>query len=88
MGDVADKRDDDTIGDLLIGLLYVVAVGVQVFVVVDELTSGALSDEVQRRWRTVTAEAREARRIERELRDMLPEVQYQAWQITKDAAPS
>lgn len=66
---------------LVVGLLYVVGVGVQVFIVVDELTDGRLSDDLATWWRTVTARAREARRIDELVREQTPWVLWDAHQI-------
>lgn len=77
--------DDDRGGDrvdlvygAIVGVLYALAVGVQVYLVVDEVTGGALSDDVRARWRRLTASWHERRRIDREVREGAPHVVWAA----------
>lgn len=76
-----DERETDNVYGVIIGVLYVVAVGVQVYVVVDELTHGALSDDVKARWGRLVARWTERRRIDTEVRNAAPWVLWEAHEI-------
>lgn len=80
-------RDDApavTVYGVVIGLLYVLAVGVQVFVVVDEVTGGRLSTDVTARWRTLTARVAERRRLERTVAEQWPWVLWDAHEALEE----
>lgn len=85
MGTVNEDREGDTVYGIVIGVLYVLAVGVQVFVVVDEVTHGALSDDLKARWGLLKARIQRARRIDAEVRRDAPWVLWEAVQALEDA---
>lgn len=76
----------DVIYGVVVGTLYVLAVGVQVFLVVDEVTHGALSTQVGTWWREWTAQLRERRRVAAEFRIHRPWVLWDALEATVEAA--
>lgn len=71
----------DTIYGVVVGLLYVVAVGVQVFLIVDDLTHGALSDDLGVWWRHSTARWRHHRHLDAMVRADFPYVLWAAHEI-------
>lgn len=75
----------DLVYGAVVGTLYILAVGVQVFLVVDEVTHGALSAQVGAWWREVTAQWRERRRIETVFRAQAPWVVWDAVQLVDEA---
>lgn len=89
MGTVTDQRDTgtesttdgvDAVYGVIVGVLYVLAVGVQVYLVVDEVTDGALSADVKARWSRLRARWTQARRIDAEMREAAPWVLWEAYQ--------
>lgn len=78
----------DLIYGAIVGTLYVLAVSVQVYLVVDEVTHGALSDDLRRRWARVRAAWDQHRRIDREVRKWSPWVLWEAHQaLEREEAP-
>jgi len=81
-------KDTDMIYGLVVGVLYVVAVGIQVWMVVDEVTDGALSTDVKARWHRATARLRDRRTLDRQVREGAPWVIWEAHQaLDTEGAP-
>lgn len=78
------KDRGEMVYGLVVGLLYVAGVAVQVFIVVDELTDGRLSDDLAAWWRRVSAQARERRRVNEMFTAQKPWVLWDAHQIILD----
>lgn len=76
-----DRTTGGTLYGLIVGALYVLAVGVQVYLVIDEVTHGALSEDVTRRWRTLIAGVNARRRIDRAVREQTPWVLWEAHEM-------
>lgn len=76
----------DLLYGFVVGLLYVVAVGVQVYMVVDEVTHGELTADVKRRWHTLTASLADRRRLDRLVRERAPWIQWEAHELLERAA--
>lgn len=75
----------DVVYGVVVGTLYVLAVGIQVFLVVDEVTHGALSTQAATWWREFTAKARHNRRVAAEFRSQLPWVLWEAQELVDEA---
>lgn len=69
---------------VIVGALYAIAVGVQVYAIVDELTDGDLSADLSAWWRTTTARWRHRRRLDAQVSEDLPWVLWQAHTILTD----
>lgn len=77
-----------TLYGVVVGVLYVLAVGVQAFLIADEVTHGRLTDDVARRWRELTARMNERRRLERTMREQTPWVLWDAHEaLEQEGAP-
>lgn len=75
------KDKADRLYGVVVGVLYVVAVGIQVFVVVDEVTNGQLSDDLAALWRRLTARYRHHQAFEAMVRADFPYVLWSAHEI-------
>lgn len=80
-----ERSTPDLLYGAVVGTLYILAVGIQVFLVVDEVTHGALSTQVGTWWREVTAQWRERRRVTVEVRRQLPYVLFDAHEFVREA---
>lgn len=87
MGAVEEERSSDTVYGVIIGVLYVVAVAVQVYVVVDEVTHGALSVDLKARWVRLSARWTQARRIDTEVNRLFPWVLWDAHEALEGGTP-
>ncbi len=79
-----EERQGPSVYGVIVGCLYVLGVGVQVWIVMDEVTHGALSGDVKRRWRKLRAQIEERRRIDREVAEAVPWVLWEAHTAIED----
>lgn len=75
------KQRADTLYGVVVGVLYVVAVGIQVFMVVDEVTDGQLSTDMVALWRRLTARYRHHQAFEAMVKADFPYVLWSAHEI-------